>query len=118
MLVINDLTRINHPEILNLVKQRRAEIGPNFNALVLEPLDSVPDLGTALGCPILTNILDQAVFDSDDFSPNFEVAEDQGDFYERVFILGDDDGMELLIRKALGIDANLLALCAQYAVAV
>ena len=76
MIVINNISavsRITHPEILNLVKQRQSEIGPNFNAIVVEPWDSVSDLKTALGCPILTNILDEAVFGSDDFSPNFEV---------------------------------------------
>jgi hypothetical protein len=30
-----------------------------------------------------------------------------------VFILGDDGGIELLIPKAMGIDAELLALCGE-----
>jgi hypothetical protein len=49
--------------------------------------------------------------------PCFEVLEDHGNFYEMLFILsdGDDGTVELFIPKQ-GIDNELLAMCAQFAV--
>jgi hypothetical protein len=49
--------------------------------------------------------------------PSFEWLVEHQSFYEAVFILSDDGfGVDLLIPKVSGIYAELLAMCAKYAV--
>ena len=69
--------------------------------IVVEPGDSVQDLEEESGCPVSC----------------FEVLEELDTCYEMVFVPGDGDfGIVIFIPKVEGIDADLLAVCAEYAI--
>ena len=115
MIVISEPSQITDPDIRQLVEQRWTELDAPVGAMfIVEVGDSVDELEALTGCPIVNNLFDDARFGSEDFVASFEALEDHGSFYEMVFILGDDGGIELLIPKAMGIDAELLALCGEY----
>ena len=115
MIVISEPSQITDADIRHLVEQRWTELdAPVGTMFIVEAGDSVDELEALTGCPIVSNLFDDARFGSEDFVPSFEALEDHGSFYEMVFILGDDGGIELLIPKAMGIDAELLALCGEY----
>lgn len=74
-------------------------------------------LESECGCGILHNYLEPDIhFGSPDFAPLHEWLEDHGCCYEITYILGGDFGIGIFIPKQEGIDAELLAMCAQYAV--
>ena len=97
------------PEVRRLVEQRFLDIcadepyEPDLHGylIVVEPGDSVQDLEEESGCPVSC----------------FEVLEELDTFYEMVFVPGDGDfGIVIFIPKVEGIDADLLAVCAEYAI--
>jgi hypothetical protein len=111
---------INDPNIRCLVERRFNQLGASDGQMiVVEPGDSVEALEKSSGCPILRDLFDECRFPDDGFAPAFEVLEDHGCCYEMVFIFTDNgSGVELFIPKREGVDPQLLAMCAQYAVPV
>jgi hypothetical protein len=112
------------PDVRSLVEQRFAEIcaGDPYDydlhgyMIVVEPGDSVESLEQETSCRILRNLFDDARFGDPDFMPSFEALEEHAGCYEMVFILNDDGfGIDIYIPKQPGIDADLLAMCAEYA---
>lgn len=127
MIVINhpSLASISDPGILQLIEQRFIEItdGEPYDAdihgyfVVAEPGDGMDVLEKEVGCPILRGLFGEARYGDPDFSPCFEVLEEHPGCYEMVFIMTDGDfGISLFIPKAEGINPELLAMCAEYAV--
>lgn len=128
MLILRDpalAVDIAHPGIRNLVEQRFVEIcaGETYDydlhgyMIVVEPGDGVAALEKESNCPILRNLFDDARFGDLDFAPCFEVLEDHPGCYEMVFIFSDSGfGIVFFIPKQKGVDADLLAMCAEYAV--
>jgi hypothetical protein len=128
MLVLNDpslVDRIPDPDIRNLVQQRFSEVcaGEPYEydrhgyMVVVEPCDSVEALEQEIGWPILQGLFNGSHYGEPDFTPSFEVLEEHASCYEMVFILSDGgSGIAILIPKHPGIDADLLAMCAEYAV--
>ena len=123
MLILKDppqLNRINDPDLLKLLTLRLTQLTPNLphQMIIVEPRDTVEDLETITGCPILTNLFDDVRYPDPDFMPCCEVLEDHGGCYEMVFIFSDgDDTVSLFIPKT-GVDEELLSMCAKYAVSV
>ncbi len=117
MIIVRDaasMANIDDP----LVQQRYAEISAagEVHFLIVQVGDSVAELEREC-CPILTNMVDGSRFGDPDFTPCFEVLEEHARCYEMVFILNDDGyGIAIFIPKVIGIDPELLAMCAQYAV--
>ena len=119
MLILRDpalARRIEAPEIRRLVEQWFLDVSaeepyePDIHGFVIivEPGDSVRDLEEESGCPI-----------EDASSPCFEVVEELDSCYEMVFVPGDGDfGVVVFIPKQEGIDPDLLAMCAEYAIPV
>jgi hypothetical protein len=119
MLVLRDpeaTRRIAAPEIRRLVEQRFLDIcadepyEPDLHGymIVVEPGDSVQDLEEESGCTF---------YGAAGSSPYFEVLEELDTCYEMVFVPGDGDfGIVIFIPKLAGIDPDLLAVCAEYAV--
>ena len=128
MLVLRDPTlgsRIADPEICSLVVQQFADIcaGDDYDAdlhgymIVVESGDSVAELEQESGCPILRNLCNDIRFGEPGFRPCFEVLEEHAGCYEMVFVPSDgDSGIVIFIPKQDGIDADLLTMCAEYAV--
>ena len=85
--------------------------------VIVEPGDQPEALAGQLGFHPLTNRWDGTPFGQPGFVPSWELAEEHGAWYELVFVLGDDGfGLEVFVPKAPGVDPELLALCAAYAV--
>ncbi|MDP1927577.1 MAG: hypothetical protein Q8K62_03600 [Thiobacillus sp.] len=128
MLILRDpalASSIVDPDVRSLVEQRFAEVcaGEAYDydshgyMIVVEPGDSVESLEQEISCRILHNLFDDARFGDPDFSPSFEALEDHAGCYEMVFILNDEGfGIDIYVPKQTGIDAELLAMCAEYAV--
>ena len=120
----NAISSIHDPGIRRLVEQRFAEICAkepydydlHGYMIVVEPGDSVAALEKEIRCPILRNLFDENHFGDPDFVPAFETLEDHCCCYEIVFIMTDEAGVGIFIPKQDGIDAELLAMCAEYAV--
>lgn len=122
---------IANPDIRSIVEQRFSEIYADRTydydllgcatdigyMIVVEPGDSVASLERESSCPIMRNLFDDSCFGDPDYAPSFEALEEHASCYEMVFILNDDGfGINIFIPKAGGIDTDLLAMCAQYAV--
>ena len=127
MLILRDpalASSIVDPGVRSLVEQRFSEIcdGEPYDydlhgyMIVVEPGDSVESLEQETSCRILHNLFDDVRFGDPDFMPSFEVLEEHAGCYEMVFILNDEGfGIDIYIPKYPGIDAGLLAMCAEYA---
>ena len=128
MLVLRDpsiASSIAADDIRDLVEQRFEDIcdGEDFDTdlhgqfIVVEAGDSVEVLEAESGCPILRSYIGTARYGDTDFRPVFECLDEHDTCYEMVFVPGDGDfGVVIFIPKHPGIDAVLLALCADYAV--
>ena len=111
---------ITDPDILKLVKLRHDQMGEEMfgTVIIIEAGDTISDIEKEIGFCILTNLFDDVRYPDPDFVPSCEALEDHGNFYEMVLILSDgDDAVEIFIPKH-GVDDELLAMCAQYAVLV
>ena len=127
MLILRDpelASSINDPDLRDLVEQRFNDISqeepydPDINGymIVVEVGDSVEALESEIGCPILRSYIGNARYGDPGFKPVFECLEEHDTCYEMVFVPGDGDfGIVLFIPKQEGIDADLLAMCAEYA---
>ncbi|SFM51565.1 hypothetical protein [Nitrosomonas communis] len=128
MLILNDPTlvhRISDPAIRSLVQQRFFEVcaGEPYDydihgyMVVVEPGDSIAALEQEIGFPILHNLFDDTCYGEPDFSPSFEALEEHAGCYELVYIFNDEGfGAGIFIPKQPGVDGDLLAMCAEYAV--
>jgi hypothetical protein len=118
-------SRIADPELRCIVEQRFIDIcaGEDYEPdlhgylIVVEPADSAAALEQESSCSILRNLCNDIRFGDPGFKPCFEVLEEHASCYEMVFVPGDGDfGIVIFIPKQEGVDADLLAMCAEYAV--
>lgn len=131
MLILRDpahTQQVTDPDIRRLIEQRFKEIsaGEAYDTnrhgymVVVEPGDSVTALEQECSRPILRSLFDDFPYGSPDFAPSFDILEEHHGskgtvFYEMHFDTNDDGfGITLFLPKE-GIDADLLALCAEYA---
>jgi hypothetical protein len=125
----DDASRIADPGLRALVQQRFREIfaddpyDPELHGtfIVVEVGDSVAALEKETGCGILHDPFEGVRFGHPDYSPSFEVIEEHqleehDHAFEMLFVTTDDCGIIIFIPKVAGIDADLLAVCAHYAV--
>jgi hypothetical protein len=127
MIVVSDpasVDRIVHPGVRSLVRLRIDQVraGEPFDSerhgrmIVAEPGDSAEALEAACGVPLLRDWED-IPFGHEDFAPPCEVLEEHADCFELGFVLNDDGFfVALFVPKGEGVDAQLLAMCAQFAV--
>lgn len=129
MLVLRDpadASLIAEPALRSLVEQRFGEVFSEeaYDAdqhgymIVVESGDSVDALEKESGCAILYEPFEDVPYGHPDFTPSFEVLEEHSYAYEMLFICNDDGfGITIIVpRNKEGIDACLLAMCAEYAV--
>jgi len=122
MLVINDsssLSRLPDSEVRDLIRQRIEEYGSDADLatfIVVEPGDPLESLDAQLGFSVLANRFDGKRYGDPEFTPSFEVLEEHPGCYEMVLVLADyGDGVLVFIPKHDGVDGDLRALCATYA---
>jgi hypothetical protein len=120
-----DLSSIADPELRNLVQLRLAQLSDgepydrdvHGEMIVVDVGDGTDDLESVVGFPVLTNPFDGHHYGHPDFVPACEVIEDHGHCHEMVFVLSDEGtGVILFVPKKLGIDPELLSMCAAFAV--
>jgi hypothetical protein len=129
VLVLRDrasAVRLGDPALRRLILRRfdtLTEENPDYaldqlaRFVVVEPGDRPEALAGELGFHPLEARWDGSRFGTPGFSPPFELAEEHAAWYELVFVLSDDGfGLEVFVPKAPGVDPELLALCAAYAV--
>ncbi len=117
MIVIRDsasMAGIDDP----LVRQRFGELDGDVHFIIVQAGDSVADIESECGFPILTNIVDGSQFSDDDgYVPCAEVIESHLHCYELAFVFSDDAPETILfVPKVVGIDAQLIAMCKAFAV--
>ena len=122
MLVINDpstLSRLADAEVRALIERRTAELGEDAGLatfIVVEAGDPLDSLDAQLGFSVLSNRFDGSRYGEPGFAPSFEVLEEHPGCYEMVLVLADyGDGVLVFIPKHDGVDGDLRALCATYA---
>lgn len=92
------------------------DLGEVAHFLVVQPGDTMEGVDAALGFPILANLVDGTPYGAPDFTPSTEWISDHGDWFEMAYVLSDDGfGWIVFVPKADGVDANLLAMCADHA---
>ncbi len=115
-----DASRIANPHIHALLDLRLQQLGTFHDGLlvVIEAGDAIQDVEELCGVPILYDHYSDARFGHPDFTPSFDFVIDHSAAYEMHFDVSDDGiGTTLLIPKGDNIDADLLALCREFAVA-
>lgn len=136
MIIIRDPSAVSsiadlepYPDIRSLVSLRFAQLCDGSDdpydaeqlgyMVVVEAGDTADQLESECGCPILHNYFEPEIhFGNPDFVHSAEILEEHQFCFEMVFILGGDFGISLFIPKTEGINPELLAMCAQYAVPV
>lgn len=120
MIILRDteaVSGISDSSIRQLIQRRIAEItqGEAYDPdiygefVLVEAGDCIADIEAIIGFPLVPA-------GDADFSPSFEWLVEWPICYEAVFIFSDDGyGIDLLIPKLPGIDADLLAMCRKYA---
>ena len=118
---------ISDPAIRRLVQERYAEVcnGEPYDAdvhgemIVVQERDTLVSMEEETGLPIATNPFDGARFPDLEFVPVWEWIENHNSCFVCTFVLTDSGGgTSLFVPKHSGIDADLLALCARFAVPV
>ena len=134
MRILRDTESINteikentDPAIATLLT-RHLQFGAEFNAndpadlltvFVIEPGDSLQTIDIAMDGCFLTNHWSGRRLGDPGFAPCFETLEEYPTVFEMLFIQSDEGhALVLLIPKTSDIDADLLAMCAQYATPV
>ena len=85
--------------------------------VLVEVGDNIAEIEAGTGCQLMHGLSKGNQTIDSEFQPSFEWLVEYHSFYEAVFIISDDGyGIDLLIPKAIGINAELLAMCAKYAV--
>lgn len=83
--------------------------------VVVQPGDTIEDLKTEIGFSPLRNPIDGFAFGEDGFEPYWAWLADLGGWYELIHTIGDSGyAITLLVSKADGVPAELLAMCATY----
>jgi hypothetical protein len=84
--------------------------------LIIQAGDTAAEAEHELGWSLLVNPLDGARYGHPDFTPSWEWIEDHGGWFEAVYIMSDDGfGITLFVQDHPETDADLLALCREFA---
>jgi hypothetical protein len=113
-----DARRVSNQSIHALLTLRLQQLGSFHDGLlvVIEASDVVGDIERLCGVAILHDPFVDVPFGHPDYTPSFDFVIDHGTAYEMHFDSSDGIGTTILIPKGDRLDADLLALCAQYAV--
>lgn len=113
-----DASQISNPHVRALIDLRIQQLG-NFDdceIVIVEPGDSLATLEKGTGCFLLTDPFTNTQYGDAEYSVSADAIEDHGHAYTLLFATTDEFVVEIFVSKASGMDATLLAYCAQYAV--
>ena len=120
----DQLRRIVDPEIRRLVEERFTQVVGDDNydpeihgeMIVVEPGDTLRSLEGDSGVPVAANPFDDSRWPDPDFVCCCEYLEEHSHCYEMMFLFSDDGaGINFFVPKQ-GIDVEILAFCARFAV--
>ncbi len=122
MIVIRDhgdANRIANPYTRTLLALRLQQLGTFHDGLliVVEVGDSVEELEAVSGVALLHDTFEDIAYGHPDFTPSFDFVIDHSAAYEMHFDASDGIGTTFVVPKGDGIDADLLTLCREFAVA-
>jgi len=110
------LRTILDQRIIQLPEGGGGDIGEFAHFLVVRPGDTPSDVQNELGFSILENLVDGARYGSLDFEPSWEWIMWHEGWFELVYVLSDDGfGWVVFIQDDEAVDADLLAVCREYA---
>jgi len=116
VLIVKGLQELLTKRVEQLTEDGDADVGEFAHFLVVRPGDTPFDVETELGFSILTNLVDGARHGSPDFEPSWEWIMRHGGWFELVYVLSDDGfGWVVFIQDDEATDADLLAVCREYA---
>src|SRR5512137_2098333 len=128
MIILRDpqqLTQVVQPEIKAFLRQRFHDIcepepyDPDEHGffILVEPGDTSDRIEQETGYSLLKSLFSDTAYGDPDFTPDFEYLEDQGSFYEAVFIFTDSGfAVVMIVPKEEGIDGRIMALCNEFAI--
>ena len=117
---LDSLALVPDPAIRQMIQERIDAIASDepYDAaqhgyfLVVDPGDSLGTISKQIGFDILADRWTGIRFGQPDYTPSFEFVELIDAIYDMLFIIDDSGyGIELLIPKTDGVDAELLAMC-------
>ncbi len=83
--------------------------------VVVQPGDTIEDMKAEIGFSPLCNPIDGIAFGQNGFEPYWAWLTDLGGWYELIHTIGDSGyAITLLVSKADGVPAELLAMCATF----
>lgn len=107
--IVSALQQPLHPELIDLVRRRRAILGNELpfadmaHFMIVEPGDTIDEIEAAIRWPVRPDL--------DTSTPSWEWVMDHGFCYETVFVLSDDGyAVVLLVPVVKGIDPELMGM--------
>ena len=128
MIILRDphqLAQVVQPEIKAFLRRRFHDIcdpepyDPDEHGffILVEPGDTSEQIESETGYSLLKSLFSDTAYSDPDFTPDFEYLEDQGSFYEAVYIFTDSGfAVVMIVPKEDGIDSRILELCNEFAI--
>ena len=118
-----DVSSVTDPDLRNLIELRLSQLsdGGTYDPdrdgelFVVEPNESIDEIETEVGFPVLTNPVDGTRYGEADFTPASEWIEAHETAFEIVFAVHDDFGFAVFVPKHPAVDQSLLSMCAAFA---
>ena len=110
-------------DLLNYRVEQLVEDGGDISELahflIVQAGDDDQSVSAELGFSILENLVDGARYGDPDFEPSWEWIMRHEGWFELVYVLSDDGfGWVVLVQDDEATDADLLAVCREYAPAI
>ena len=104
--ILNDRLDLLFPEFSDY------DLGDLLNVVVIQAGDRLEDVERELGFSMFVNLVDNARYPDEAFTPSWEWLVDRGVYYEFTFALCDSGlGLLVLVSKEDGVDPNLVSFC-------
>jgi len=110
------LRSILDQRVIQLTEDGGGDIAEFANFLIVQAGDDDQSVKAELGFSILENLVDGARYGDADFEPSWEWIMRHEGWFELVYVLSDDGfGWVVLVQNDEATDADLLAVCREYA---
>ena len=110
------LRSILDQRVIQLTEDGGGDIAAFVNFLIVQAGDDDQSVKAELGFSVLENLVDGARFGDPEFEPSWEWIMRHEGWFELVYVLTDDGfGWVVLIQDDEAVDADLLAVCHEYA---
>lgn len=110
------LRKIINQRLTQLTEDGGGDVADFAHFLIVQAGDDDQSVRAELGFSILENLVDGARYGDLDFEPSWEWVMRHEGWFELVYVLSDDGfGWVVLIQDDEATDADLLAVCREYA---